>query len=88
VLRILQEAITNVVKHAGATEVRISTRGGADGVTLAINDDGRGIATGHVAGRGLANMQARARELGATLRVRSAGRGTEIELELPATPRP
>jgi signal transduction histidine kinase len=87
VLRILQEAITNVVKHAGASEVCVATRASASGVTLTIRDDGRGLAAAGSSGRGLANMRARAEELGATLRVRAAGPGAVVELELPATPR-
>jgi signal transduction histidine kinase len=86
VLRILQEAITNVVKHAGASEVRVSTHASGIGVTLAIEDDGRGLPAEAAAGRGIANMQTRARALGAKLRVRAGAPGTRVELELPATP--
>jgi signal transduction histidine kinase len=86
VLRILQEAITNVVKHAGASEVRVSTRADGAGVALAIEDDGRGLLAGAAGGRGIANMQARARTLGAKLRVSALAAGTRVELALPATP--
>jgi signal transduction histidine kinase len=86
VLRILQEAITNVVKHAGAREVRVSTSASGAGVTLAIEDDGRGLPAEAAGGRGIANMQARARALGAKLRVSALATGTRVELELPATP--
>jgi signal transduction histidine kinase len=86
VLRILQEAITNVVKHAGASEVRVSTRPGGDFVTLVIEDDGRGLPAETEAGRGIANMRARAAALGAKLRVCALATGTRVELELPATP--
>jgi signal transduction histidine kinase len=88
VLRILQESITNVVKHAAAREVRISTRGAANeapGVTLVVEDDGRGVDGSAAGGRGIANMQARARAIGASLQVRAAAPGTRVELELPAT---
>jgi signal transduction histidine kinase len=89
VLRILQEAITNVMKHAGAGEVRVSTRrDGAGGVTITIADDGCGLDPGAAGGRGIANMRARAKELGATLRVHATAQGTRVELTLPATPRP
>jgi signal transduction histidine kinase len=86
VLRILQEAITNVVKHAGASEVRVSTRAGAAGVTLTIADDGHGLDPAATGGRGLANMRARAAQLGAALRIDAGAGGTRVELELPTTP--
>jgi signal transduction histidine kinase len=89
VLRILQEAVTNVVRHAAAREVSVWTQGaghGAAGVTLAIRDDGRGGAGSRDTGRGIANMRERARLLGGTLRVRDAAPGTVVELELPLTP--
>jgi len=86
VLRILQEAITNVVKHASPGEVRIATRSGRGVVTLVVADDGRGRAQEAQGGRGLANMYARAEELGATLRITSDGAGTRVELDLPVTP--
>jgi signal transduction histidine kinase len=86
VLRILQEAITNVMKHAGAREVRVSTRAGPGaGVTLCIADDGRGADPAASGGRGIANMRARAEQLGAALRIRAAESGTHVELELPAS---
>jgi signal transduction histidine kinase len=90
VLRILQEAITNVVKHASASEVRVSLRlrkGGAPEATIEIRDDGRGGARARAGGRGLRNMRERARRLGATLRVEDALPGTRVELEVPLTPR-
>jgi signal transduction histidine kinase len=86
VLRILQEAITNVVKHAGASEVRVGTRPRGDSITLAIEDDGCGLPADAAGGRGTANMQARAEALGAKLRVSALASGTRVELELPATP--
>lgn len=43
VFRILQEALTNVARHAGATEVRVSLFNGVDTLTLTIHDNGRGI---------------------------------------------
>ncbi len=85
--RIAQEALHNVVKHAGARQVRLElARDGAD-VRLRIVDDGRGfdphgVADGHL---GLAGMRARAEKIGARLEVRSwAGAGTTIEAVVPA----
>jgi signal transduction histidine kinase len=89
VMRIVQEAIANVLKHAGATELRVRTgveeRNGCAAAVLRIEDDGRGLgapAPGG-AGRGLANMRRRAERIGARLEVRSEGHGTAVRLELP-----
>lgn len=66
ILRILQEALTNVIKHSGASEVRI--RAHYDGVklTASVADNGRGWqGKGEMGGQGMSSMQARARRLGA-----------------------
>jgi PAS domain S-box-containing protein len=84
--RIAQEALHNVVKHAGAREVRIElAREGGD-VRLRIQDDGKGfdpatVPDGHL---GLAGMRARADRLGARLDVTSRpGSGTTIDVRVP-----
>jgi signal transduction histidine kinase len=94
VLRIVQEAITNVVKHAGARVITVSTgrRAGADGrpgVFIEVRDDGVGPRNGK-GGRGLQNMRQRARELGGHVAVGAAAPGTTVVLWIPlgsATPR-
>lgn len=87
VLRFTREALSNVTRHASASnvEVRLDTR--EDGVELRIIDDGRGFdpsappPPGH---HGLGNMRARAAELGATLDVDSRpGGGTTVRLWVP-----
>jgi len=88
VLRIVQEAITNVVKHAGARTIVVSTgrEPGADGqplVYVEIRDDGCGMDGATKLGRGLANMARRAQALGATLSVESGPKGTAVRLRLP-----
>lgn len=94
VLRILQEAVTNALRHAKATRIRLSTAAaaGADGrpgVRIELADDGVGMAPDAPAGRGLAHMAFRARRLGGELRVGPAGPGTRVELWLPvAVPGP
>ena len=82
--RIAQEALSNVARHSGASQVSVLWQPDADGGHwLRISDDGQGFdATldrpGHF---GLANMHSRAKEVGATLRLRSApGQGTEISV--------
>lgn len=88
VLRILQETLTNVLKHAHATEVQISARATNDGITVCIADNGIGFSAETVrGGRGLKNMRERASSLGARLRVQGQpGRGTLMELRLQVIP--
>jgi signal transduction histidine kinase len=57
--RIVQEALTNVVKHAGALHAGVLVRYGADAVELEISDDGRGAVNGNGGGYGLAGMRER-----------------------------
>jgi signal transduction histidine kinase len=85
VLRILQEALSNVLKHAQASRVRIATAVAAGRVTIDVGDNGRGFAGSEaLAGRGLTNMRQRAQTIGGELQLRSSGRGTTVSLHLPA----
>jgi len=73
--RVVQEALTNVVRHAHArtAHVRLSVEPGT--LTLEITDDGRGLPADLVAGVGLASMRERAAEMGGTCRVESVPAG-------------
>ncbi len=84
-LRIAQESVTNVLKHAQARNVHIRLVWSSDSVTLAIVDDGRGFDLhAHHDGFGLVGMHERACRIGAALRVDAApGRGTRVETCLP-----
>ncbi len=85
-MRIVQEAVTNVVKHAHARTVTVrtgTTDGAGPGVFIEVRDDGRGIAADAPRGRGLANMSRRATRLGGTIDVRSDDSGTTVRLWLP-----
>jgi signal transduction histidine kinase len=88
VLRVLQEALTNVLKHARATRICVSvSRGEGGGWCVQVEDNGIGLNGGDVAmaGRGMGNMQRRAQRLGASLSVRpAASGGTCVVLQLPA----
>ena len=81
--RIVQEALTNVVRHAGARRCLVRVR--CDGVLhLSICDDGCGIAAGLPAGVGLASMRERAEELGGRCDVLpGAAGGTSVRADLP-----
>jgi signal transduction histidine kinase len=79
ILRILQEALTNVFKHANAKQVWVNV-GLANGVLeLSVTDDGNGFdPTCHPAGRGIVNMRTRATRIGAELSVRPESKGTVV----------
>jgi two-component system NarL family sensor kinase len=67
-LQITREALSNVVKHAAATQARVRLAYGARGVTLTVADDGRGFDPEEVWGaehRGLRNLRTRTAEAGA-----------------------
>lgn len=83
-LRIAQEALTNVLKHARAQSVRIELRHSSDMLELEVLDDGTGadLSNGKT-GHGVGNMRARARQLGGELDVRSRPGGTQVVLRLP-----
>ena len=89
VLRVAQEAIVNIVKHAGAKRLDLRLGYETKGVRLSVTDDGRGFAVdpdfrtygGHW---GLLGMRERASQIGARLSVQSTpGQGTKIVLLIP-----
>ena len=81
--RIAQEALTNVVRHAGARRATV-TLAVDDALRLEVRDDGAGLAADLRAGVGLASMRERATELGGTCSVAScAGGGTAVAVTLP-----
>jgi signal transduction histidine kinase len=84
-LRILQEALTNVLKHSGASCASVDLHRAAGRLTLEINDDGAGFATsaGNGLGTGMRSMRARAQRLGAKLITRSDPGNTMVRLSMP-----
>jgi signal transduction histidine kinase len=84
--RIVQESLTNIARHAGASEVQIRLTVEDEQLVLTVRDDGSGIAESHgrSSGIGLVSMRERATALGGQLRIASIpGRGTTIEVTLP-----
>ncbi|HXD41467.1 MAG TPA: PAS domain S-box protein [Ramlibacter sp.] len=84
--RIVQESLTNVVRHAGATSVQVRLASDGSDLVLTVRDNGTGIAGGPRAGSGigLVSMRERATALGGQLRiVGEPGAGTTIEVTLP-----
>jgi signal transduction histidine kinase len=85
-LRIVQEALTNVLKHASARQVEVDLLDVGDAITLEVRDDGRGIHSPDAGeGTGMRSMHARARRLGATLSVGSETGATIVRLHMPRT---
>jgi len=87
VYRIVQEALTNVARHARATRVTVRIRATSRGVSVTIRDNGVGFATARASGPaslGLLGIRERALMIGATVRIRSRqNRGTVVRLDMP-----
>jgi signal transduction histidine kinase len=93
--RIIQEALTNVARHARATACTVHLQRLATTVLIAVEDDGVGFdlaGANSAAGRpslGLINVRERAAAIGGAVQIRSEpGRGTRLTAELPAEARP
>ena len=84
VYRVVQESLSNVARHGGASRVGVEIARHGDATTVAVTDDGCGFDPEHVPpGLGLSGMRERAVLAGGRLDVRSApGQGTTIELRL------
>lgn len=79
----VQEALTNTVRHANATQLRIGLAHDGERIAATIADDGQGSTRPE--GNGLAGMRERVAELGGTLHVGSAaGQGFRLSISLPA----
>jgi len=91
IYRIFQECLTNISKHAGATEVSIAVKENDGLISLVIEDNGAGFDPSQVSARratgrglGLAALDERARMLGGTLEIRSQpGFGTRMTCVIP-----
>jgi signal transduction histidine kinase/streptogramin lyase len=93
-----KESLTNALRHAGATEVRISLTTKTHAFTIVVEDNGRGFSqepmrnapdiSGSSAGRnGLANMRHRLQQIGGQCEIQSAiGKGTRLEFLVPVNP--
>lgn len=94
VFRLVQEALTNIARHAHARLVTVSLERGDDELSVSVADDGVGFDTdspgqGTSRGLGLVGMRERVSHLGGTLVVTSRpGAGTRIEAHIPIGPEP
>jgi two-component system sensor histidine kinase UhpB len=92
IYRIIQEALTNVFRHADATRVEVTvepaepsatTRGRRGSVMVRVRDNGSGLLRDHKLGHGLVGMRERVMALGGTVTVTSADGGVTVEAVVP-----
>jgi signal transduction histidine kinase len=89
--RIFQETLTNVIRHAGATNVRVDLKEEDHGIIMEVSDNGRGIAKADIAksgSLGLLGMRERAALLGGTFKIGRVlgGPGTRVTVTIPRQP--
>jgi two-component system sensor histidine kinase UhpB len=97
IYRIIQEALTNVFRHADATRIDITieptnlssapTRGRRGSVLVRVRDNGSGLLRDHKLGHGLVGMRERVLALGGTVTVASADGGVTVEALVPCDER-
>ncbi|WP_299684219.1 sensor histidine kinase [uncultured Dokdonia sp.] len=87
IFRIIQELVTNIVKHANAGEANISLTQHDNELNIMVEDNGKGFKVGKLKekdGMGLGNIERRIEHLEGTMEVDSAlGRGTSISIDIP-----
>jgi signal transduction histidine kinase len=92
IIRIIQEALTNVRKHAGASKVRVVFKAEGDQVRINVEDDGQGFDLAQVSGEGrhyfgLQIMRERAEDVGGSIKFDSRpGQGTRVVVRVPLAP--
>ena len=87
IYRVVQESLTNCVRHARATSIRVMVRAGQDQIEVSVSDDGIGLdPRRRAAGFGLRGIEERVRELGGSVTLLSAaGEGATLAINLPLT---
>jgi signal transduction histidine kinase len=89
--RIVQECITNVLRHSGGTMIRVDLSNSGKAVTLKIEDNGHGMSTEELSqvegaatlGVGIAGMRERVRQLGGAFKIESNTDGTRVITTVP-----
>jgi len=90
--RVLQESLTNIIKHAGSATVDVLLQVDQNVISLSVRDYGKGISAERVAkmngngsdvGVGIAGMRERLKELGGRLEIESDSRGTLLKASIP-----
>ena len=90
VYRLVQEALTNILKHAGAVRVDLQIQSREDRLDVIVSDDGKGFEpSSELRGFGLAGMRERIEPAGGELRIESRpGAGTRVMASVPLAPAP
>jgi len=83
--RIVQEGLTNVLRHSQASEARVVFEHQNSHLSITISDNGVGLPEGYTTGIGLNSMRERVSELGGTFKISSSGQGTQIQATIPWT---
>jgi signal transduction histidine kinase len=82
ILRVLQEAMNNALRHSEARKLTLSVMAGSGRLIASVTDNGKGIGVPAQGGRGMANMRKRCREIGARLEIADTAPGTMVELTM------
>ncbi len=83
VLRMLEEALGNALRHAQATQIALGAVCTDDGIELYVADNGQGFAPDHRQGHGLANLAARAARIGARVSIDARAPGSCVRIVIP-----
>lgn len=83
VYRVIQEALTNVLRHAGASNAQVQATISGGAIAIEISDDGGGFPANNVFGRGLTGMHERVRALSGSLSLLRADERTYVRCRLP-----
>ncbi|MET4274092.1 two-component system sensor histidine kinase UhpB [Bradyrhizobium sp. F1.2.2] len=86
VYRVIQEALTNVLRHASASNAHVQATFASETVVIEVSDDGGGFPEGNVFGRGLTGMHERVRALSGSLSLLRVDDRTSVRCRLPAAP--
>lgn len=79
IFRVIQEAVNNTMKHAGATKVSVMIDNSEDKLSISIHDNGKGFdVSGQSLGFGLRNMRERIQSIGGNIGITSGHDGTEV----------
>lgn len=82
ILRVLQEATNNALRHSGACQITVSMLAGNGLLIANVVDEGNGGVNAAKGGRGMANMRKRCREIGASLEISDLDPGTKVAIKM------